>query len=185
MAYKEGLYWCESPSCDGQNLISPRSFDRKCVFCGMINTLSRENEFQFRPNRDLYTKLFPDEFNPFMSFLRHEFASEPNLDMMGVEIGVKKYQAGKRLRMSLVIRKGPVYSIRKGFEFGVLNGGFDNCFSIPPSSERDGPSKEFGSYDRNYLSRDPKPLTPSFDDKSFLLGPETDFPTYFPVSLWG
>ena len=185
-AFKPGLFYCESESCSGRNIISPRSFDRVCVFCGMTNNLSPGLEFGFRPNRSDFTQIYPTEFNPFMNFLRNWFASEPHLSEVGIELGIRKYQAGMRVRYSILVKKSPVYEIRKGFEFGVLNGGLDNRFSIPTQSEREGAREEgsLGFYNRLFVSKDPKPITPSFEDKSFLLGPETEYPTSFPVSVW-
>ena len=185
MAYKKGLFWCESQICQGSNLVSPRSYERKCVFCGEISNLDRDSEFEFRPDRSKFTLIFDDKFNPFMNFIRWEFAREPNLDTLGIEVGVKKYQAGKRVRFSLIVRKGPVYEIRKGFEFGALNGGWNNRFAIPTATEREGAGEDLGAYSRNFISKDTKPLVPSFEDKSFLLGPETEFLASIPVSLWG
>ena len=182
-AYKEGLYFCEGP-CGGANLISPRAFETTCVFCGHLNELHRGNEYAFRPDRSIFQQIYPSKFNPFMNFVRHKFAVEPNLALLGIDIGIKVYQAGMRARYSIVVHKRPFLEIRKGFEFGVLNSGMDNRFAIPSKADRERSDDIFGIYRNNYLSKDPKPLQPSFSDKSFLLGPETEFPTHFSTSAW-
>ena len=183
VAYKSGLYWCEG-ECNGRNLISPRVNERICVFCGQENTLSRDNEFEFRPNRQIFEQVYPNKFNPFMNWLRKRFAEEPHLAEMGIDLGIKTFRSGMRARHSIVIQKRPFLEVRKGFEYGVLYAGSDNRFSIPSISERLRKDDILGSYRKNYLSKDPKPLQPSFTDTSFLLGPETEFPTYFPVTPW-
>ena len=183
VAYKSGLFWCEGP-CNGRNLISPRANERKCVFCGHENTLSRDNAFEFRPNREIFDQIYPNEFNPFMNWLRKRFAEEPHLAEMGIDVGIKTFRSGMRVRHSILVHKRPFLEIRKGFEYGVLNSGLNNKFSIPSLHERNDPDDVLGSYRRNYLSKDPKPLQPIFSDTSFLLGPETEFPTHYPESPW-
>ena len=165
-------------------MISPRAFEKVCVFCGHHNELHRGNEYAFRPDRSIFEQIYPDKFNPFLNFIRKRFASEPNLSLLGIDIGIKIYQSGMRARYSIVVHKRPYLEIRKGFEFGVLYSGFNNRFAIPTSEDRNRSDDVLGVYRDNYLSKDPKPLQPVFSDKSFLLGPETEFPTHFSTSAW-
>jgi len=185
VSYKQGLFWCDSDTCQGQNLISPRANERICCFCGHINDLSTAMPFSARPEQGAFTQILPDTLNPFLHSIRADFGEEPNLSKLGIEVGLKKYQAGMRARFSLVIRKGPIYEIRKGFEFGSLNGGSNNRFSIPTNTERKNSNSDLGHYKKTYLSVDPTPTQPVFEDESFLLGPPSEPAGRFPVTLWG
>ena len=141
--------------------------------------------FSARPEQGAFTQILPDTLNPFLHSIRADFGEEPNLSKLGIEVGLKKYQAGMRARFSLVIRKGPIYEIRKGFEFGSLNGGSNNRFSIPTNTERKNSNSDLGHYKKTYLSVDPTPTQPVFEDESFLLGPPSEPAGRFPVTLWG
>ena len=183
-AYKEGLYWCEREACDFMNIVSPRSFETKCVFCGCQNVLKEENLFQKRVERERFQQLLPSSFNPFLNFIRTEFLTEPNLEQLGVEIGLRVHSSGMRMRNSIVIRKVPFYNVRRGFGFGSLNKGMDNRFEIPPVNFGANSELERAVYIRRYMSKDSQPIVPIFEDTSFLLGPQTEYPTFFDLKPW-
>lgn len=170
MAFKKDLHWCESEICKSQNLISPRPNERVCVFCGYVNDLSTGNELGYRPDRSKFDQIYQDTFPPFMSFVQKRFCEEPYLAYLGLEVGIRTFQSGMRVRYSIVIHKKPFLETRKGFEYGALNSGLNNRFAIPTKTERALSNDILGGYKGIYLSKDPKPLRPVFDDKSPLLG---------------